>query len=349
MKRAFTGPDAQARYERAGHFLLASIFGNEKSQTWCDKRGVTMTKATSEGIGSAGGFLVPEELENAILDIRDSYGAFRRRACVWPMGSDSSLFPRRIGTAQAFFFGENTSSAAGASTTTNMDAVKLTAKKLGSLVLLSNELNEDSIHAMVDYVANEIAWAMAAKEDDCAFNGDGSSTYGGMRGIGTLANDGFHAKAKVTASNDAFASLTIADMAGLVGAVRASAIPRAAWFMSVYGFAQTAIRLASSGGYLYTGQLDDIATPFFDGFPVIFTQKLPSAASATTGQAMMAFGDMYAAAVLGQRRGLTIAVSDQRYLDTDQIGILVTERFDAVVHDLGDNSNAGSLSVLIAP
>ena len=64
---------------------------------------------------------------------------------------------------------------------------------------------------------------------------------------------------------------------------------------------------------------------------------------------MLAFGDMYAAAVLGQRRGLTIARSDHRYLDTDQIAIRGIERFDAVVHDMGDNSNAGSLAVLVGP
>jgi HK97 family phage major capsid protein len=63
---------------------------------------------------------------------------------------------------------------------------------------------------------------------------------------------------------------------------------------------------------------------------------------------MMAFGDMYAAAVLGQRRGLTIARSEHRYLENDQLAILATERFDAVVHDMGDNTNLGSLAVLVS-
>jgi HK97 family phage major capsid protein len=81
-----------------------------------------------------------------------------------------------------------------------MDGVQLTAKKLAALVTLSSELDEDAIVEMVDYVANEIAWAMASKEDDCAFNGDGTSTYGGMKGVTQLALDGNHAKAKVTAA-----------------------------------------------------------------------------------------------------------------------------------------------------
>ena len=64
---------------------------------------------------------------------------------------------------------------------------------------------------------------------------------------------------------------------------------------------------------------------------------------------MLAFGDMYDGAVLGERRGITLARSPHRYFDMDQIGILGTERFDAVIHDMGDATNLGSLAVLVAP
>ena len=90
-------------------------------------------------------------------------------------------------------------------------------------------------------------------------------------------------------------------------------------------------------------------TPFYLGFPVILTQKLPLSSSSLTGKMMLAFGDMYAGAVLGQRRGITLARSADRYLDQDQIAVLGTERFHTVVHDLGDNSNFGSLAALVAP
>lgn len=353
MQRTFPGntPESYASYQRSGHWLLATLYGNEKARTWCDKNFVAVRKATSEGINSAGGFLVPDELERAILDLRDSFGAFRRRACVWPMGSDSSSFPRRTGTAQAFFFGEGTSAQTNAGTSTNMDQVKLTAKKLGALVLLSSELDEDAIVEMVDYIANELAWALAAKEDDCAFNGDGTSSFGGMRGLAFLINDGNHATAKITAASghNTFATLDNADLGALAGAVRASANSRAAWFVSQTGLGQTFHRLAGASGALQSAIVDGILTPTYNGYPIIVTQKLPLIATTLTGKAMMAFGDMYGAAVLGQRRGLTIKRSDERFLDTDQIGVLCTERFDAVVHDMGDNTLAGSIAVLVAP
>jgi HK97 family phage major capsid protein len=83
------------------------------------------------------------------------------------------------------------------------------------------------------------------------------------------------------------------------------------------------------------------------GFPVILSPKMPLITGSLTGKMMLAFGDMYAGAVLGQRRSITLARSADRYLDQDEIAVLGTERFHAVVHDLGDNTNFGSLAALV--
>lgn len=349
-RRAFPGygPDVEARYQRAGQWLRAAIFGNDNAAAWCEKNGVAIVKAAGETIGTAGGYLVPVDLANAILDLRDSYGAFRRRARIVPMGSDTTSVARRPGGTGAFFVGENT---AATETSATADNINLTAKKIASLIRLSNEIEEDAIVDMVDFVANEIAFAFAVKEDDCAFNGDGTSAYGRMRGIGTIVLDGNHAKAKVTAQSghNTYALLDATDLASIVGSVRASAIPNAAWFASLTCFANTFCRLSGTagGGYLETGMVDGVMTPFYNGFPVILTQKLPLVTSSLSGSMMLAFGDMYAGAALGQRRAITLARSDDRYMDQDQIAILGTQRFHANVHDVGDNTNFGSLAALV--
>lgn len=350
--RAFpgSGPEVEARYERAGQWLLAAIYGNTAAWEWCRNHEVPVRKAQSEGIGAPGGFLVPNQLANAILDLRDMYGAFRRRARVVPMASDNVHVPRRPGGIGATFMGENT----GASETSSLiDNVVLSPKKIGSLVRISSELEQDSISDMVDFIANEIALAFAIKEDDCAFNGDGTSSYGGMVGALSWANDGNHTKAKVIAatSHNTFLTLDTTDLGSLIGAVRAAALPNAAWFCSATCFAQTFCRLGGSagGGYIETRTVDGIDTPFYLGFPVILTQKLPLISTTLTGKGMLAFGDMYLAGCLGQRRTVTMARSPDRYMDQDQIGVLGTERFDAVIHDMGDTSNFGALAVLFAP
>lgn len=346
--RAFPGygPEVEARYQRAAQWLRAALYGNEKAASWCKAQGVLLTRAAGEGIGSAGGFLVPADLARAILDLRDRYGAFRRRALVWPMASDSTSVPRRPGGTSAFFVAEN---AAVSESTANVDQIGLTAKKIGTLVRLPSEIEDDAAVDMVDFIANEIAFAFAAQEDDCAFNGDGTSTYGKMRGLGKIVLDGAHGKAKVTAASghNTFLTLDSTDLANLMAAVRASAIPNAAWYCSLTCFAQTFCRLAGASGYLETAIVDGIRTPLFNGFPVILTQKLPLIATTLSGLVMLAFGDMYLGGVLGQRRAITLARSADRYLDQDQIAVLGTQRFHSVVHDLGDNSNFGALAALV--
>jgi HK97 family phage major capsid protein len=350
-RRAFPGggSETEARYQRAGQWLLAAIYQNEKAASWCKANGVRLVKAAGETIDSSGGFLVPTDLATAILDIRDSYGAFRRRARIVPMASDSTSVPRRPGGTGASFIGEGAS--ASADTGTNVDQISLTAKKIGSLIQISSELEEDSIVDVVDFIANEIGFAFAAKEDDCAFNGDGTSTYGRMRGIGSIVLDGNHSKAKVVAASghNTFLTLDSTDLANLVGSVRAAAIPNSAWYCSQTAFAQTFCRLAGGTGYLPMAESDGVMTPHYLGFPVILTQKLPLISTTLTGKTMLAFGDMYLGGALGQRRGLTLARSDQRYLDQDLIAVLGTERFHTVVHDLGDSNNFGALAALVAP
>lgn len=348
--RAFPGygPDVEARYQRSAQWLLAAVYQNDKAVSWCKANGISLVKAAGETINSGGGFIVPRDLANAILDLRDQYGAFRRTARIVPMASDTTTVPRRPGGTGAFFTAEQQ---ATSETTANADAIDLTVQKLGSLIRLSSELEEDAAVDIVDYVANEIALAFAVKEDDCAFNGDGSSAFGKMRGIGTIVLDGNHNKAKVLAGSghNTFAGIDNTDITNLMGSVRASAIPNASWFCSLTCFATTFVRLAAGGGaaYLATRTVDGIETPFFMGFPVTLTQKMPLVTTSLSGAVMLAFGDMYAGGVLGQRRAIMLARSADRYLDQDQIAVLGTERFDAVIHDLGDNTNFGSLAALV--
>lgn len=344
--RAFPGrgPEVDAQYHRAGQWLRAALFQDEPAAAWCKANGLGIRKAAGEGIGSSGGWLVPSDLAKAILDIRDHYGAFRRRALVWPMASDTTSVVRRTDGSTAYFIGEN---AAATSSTATADVAQLTAKKVGVLINLSSEIEEDASSDMVDYVANEIAYAFSVTEDDCAFNGDGTSTYGTMRGIGSIVLDGFHAKAKVTAVNNTFLTLTSTDLANLVNAVRAAAIPNAAWYCSQTCFSQTFIRLAGGTGYLPMALSDGIMTPHYLGFPVVLTQKLPLVSTTLSGKVMLAFGDMYAGGILGQRRAITLARSSDRYMDVDQIAILGTQRFHTVIHDLGDSTNFGSLAALV--
>jgi HK97 family phage major capsid protein len=90
-------------------------------------------------------------------------------------------------------------------------------------------------------------------------------------------------------------------------------------------------------------------TWFYLGIPISLTPKLPSSTSSITGQCMMLAGDFRLGAAIADRRGIVIRRSEDRYLDSDQIGVIGSERIDIVTSGMGDNTTAGPIVSLVAP
>src|SRR5436305_3129557 len=103
--KAFTGPDAERRAERVGHWFKA-IKGISKSRDWCVEKGIALTKATGESTNVMGGFLAPQDFDAAIIAVRETVGAYRRGADKRPTGSDGQVRPRRINGLNANFVAE---------------------------------------------------------------------------------------------------------------------------------------------------------------------------------------------------------------------------------------------------
>lgn len=345
--RAFLNKDVA---ETMGIWCRAALLNDPRAIAFCRSNDLPLTRAANEGVNSAGGVLVPDDFHAAIINLRELTGAFRGNAEVVPMGRDAMPWPRRTGGLTAYFIAENT---APTESQLGLDNITLTAKKIGVLTRMSTELEEDSAADFGELVASEVAYAFARKEDDCGFNGDGSPTYGGMRGLTVLLIDGNHNAGKVTAASghNTFGTLDATDLAATVAAIPAIALPGAKWFVSQFGFATTFCRLAAVAGGIIVMQ-DEItgrSYPTFLGFPVVITQALPQIATTLTGKVMLLFGDLSLAAAVGDRRVVAVRKSDHRYFDQDQIGVLGTERVDVVAHDVGDNTTAGPIVGLAAP
>jgi HK97 family phage major capsid protein len=327
----------------AGMWFKATILGNAAAQEWCKERGVPIMKAQGEGVDSAGGFLVPEELMANIIVLREQFGVFRQECDVVPMGSDTLNWPRRTGGLTAFFTSENQ---AVTESQASWDNVNLTAKKAAVLTRMSTEIEQDAVVAIADWLVGEMAYAFASKEDDCGFNGDGTSTFGGMRGLTVLAIDGNHnaSKSQAASGHNTFPTVDLVDLTQLMGILPQYALAGAKWYMSQQAFYSIVANLLAKAG----GNRLDILSQGIEkrllGFNVSIAQKLPIVA--TAAKAAMFFGDLTKAAMMGERRGITIKRSDHRYFENDQIGLLGTERFDVNVHDFGDNTTAGPLVAL---
>jgi HK97 family phage major capsid protein len=345
---AFRGERAEERAYIAGQFYAATLFKNERAAEWCKDHGIDtrFNASLSEGTDSAGGFLVPGEVEQTIIDLREEYGVFRQNANVVPMARDTKTVPVRSSGLTAYFVGENAEITASDKA---WKQVELTARKLAALVRYSNELNEDATISIGDDLTREIAYAFAVKEDACGFLGDGTSTYGHITGvINSVAAGSIYT---AITGNTAFSTLDLTDFEAMVGKLPAYPGIQPKWFISKAGWAASMLRLTDAGGGNTAAMLQAGSNGMmFLGYPVVHCQTLNSTLTAQTSAAgVLLFGDLRMAAILGNRRGLAIALSTDRYFEYDQLGIRGVERFDINVHSRGDASNPGAILSMSLP
>jgi len=342
--RAFKGPKAEINAYRAGRFLMATVMDHAESRQWCREHGIEI-RVQTEGVNTSGGYIVPDELEQSIIDLKETYGMFQANAFKMPMGSDHINIPRRSGGVTAYFVGET-----DATTASDMEwnQVELTAKELAALTRVSASLADDAIINVADIIANEMAWAFAKKEDECGLDGDGSSTYGGMTGIRTKFVDGGHTAGydAGTTPCTAWSHITLADeIVTVMALLPAYAIAGAKWFISPAGKAGCFDALALAAGGNTTLQIAAGAQPMFAGYPVVVSAAMPAAP--TNGTVAVLFGDLSLASTIGVRKGITISSSKERYFEYRQIAIQATERFCINNHDIGDTSTAGPVVALV--
>ena len=323
----------------SGQFVLANLFNNSKAKQFCADNGIR--NAMSTGDNTLGGFLVPEPMEAAIMELREQYGVARQNSRVWPMSDSVTIVPKLAGEVTGYYVGENATITASDMT---VQQVKLDAKKLAAMVVVSSELSEDSVISVAEMVSRSVAYTMAVKEDEALFLGDGTSTYGGIVGLaGALA-----AGSLVTAtSNLTFSALTFANFESVVGACKMYSGIQPKWYISNAGWSASMQRLANAAGGVTMAELAGGMSRSFLGYPVVVSQVLNSALTGTTATRACYFGDLTMGSYLGTRRGISIALDSSRYFELDQVAIKATQRFDINVHDRGTASASGGIIGLV--
>lgn len=349
--RNFEGTEEQKKLKayQWGCFMLGGVMGLTKYADKLKEMGIVIQKAQAENVNTAGGVLVPIELDNYIVDLREKYGVFRRNSRVTPMTRDVMEFPRRTSGLTAAFAAE---AAALSESSKAWDSITLTAKKLTALAKMSVELMEDAIINVGDDLAGEIAYAFSQKEDDCGFNGDGTSTYGGIYGVNpkikaTVGATTTSAGGVTVASGNLMSEVTLADLHDLVGRLPEYADgPNTKWYCSRFFWSNVLEKLARAAGGVTAAEVRGSGARTALGYPVEVSQVFPK--TDTNSQILCLFGDLTKATTFGDRRQTTISISDQAYWANDQVGIKGTERFDIVCHDVGTATAAGPVVALQA-
>lgn len=307
-----------------------------------------LSKDMSEGVSSAGGVLVPDELKRILIDLLPKYGKFRANALRFPIGGGFTTVPQITSDLTVYCPAEGVGPTKSAPT---FKAIKLTPRNLMALVAVSMELDEDSLVGLGEILGTSFIRSMAKKEDLIGFLGDGTETYFGMTGIvgqfhkisDTVSSiAGLHIQ--ITAG--AWSALVIGDFERTIALLPEEFDDNAKWYVNKRFFYQVMYALADSTGAANMFEiLSGRREKFFMGYPVEFTSVLPGTASGD--QIVAVLGDLKMGAYLGERRDLRIERSDQAYFGVGQVGFRASERIDINVFGCGDTTNPGPIVGLI--
>lgn len=331
--KAFQGPDAERNAFVSGQFMLANAFGNANATRWCNTNGLQVSNVMTTGDNSKGGFFVPDEMSQTLIRLREERGIFPQFANRVPMGADIIRIPRLLADVTAYWVGEGVEITA--SDVTLGDA-ELMARKLGALTKVSSELDEDAVVEIGDMITLSMAYAQADKIDEAGFNGDGTSTYGGVVGL----KNALHANAiqDAASGNTGATSLDLADWESTVGKLPQYPGSTPRWFMnSAVYYASPMSLMNAAGGNTNVTLANGIQKPMFLGFPVEFVQVMPSTTGASVSTILAYFGDLRLGSSYGVRRSVRTEVSVERFFELDLIAIKSTERIAINNHERGDS------------
>lgn len=330
--QAFKGPDAEKDAYIAGQVILAGMFGSEPAQRFCQQNGLQVNGLMSSSDNAKGGFIVPDEMSQTLIRIREERGVFPQFANRIPMGADIIRIPRLLTDVTAYWTGEGVEITAS-------DAVigeaELMARKLSALTKVSSELDEDAVIDIGDMITQSMGYAMADKIDDAAFNGDGTSTYGGVLGIKNALDS--NAISVALSGNVGASTLDLVDFENALAIYPqyAGASPR--WFMHSAVYYSSAFALMNAaGGNTNVTLSNGVPTMMFLGFPVTFTQVMTSTTGSAVSTILAYFGDLRLGSAYGVRRSVRTEVTMDRYFENDLIGIKCTERVAINIHERGD-------------
>jgi HK97 family phage major capsid protein len=300
---------------------------------WFKKVANGVFKYGGEKVNTEGGFLVPDNIAQAIHDVRERVGVFRQYANVVNFSGSSHIrVPKRTSGATVTWTNENT---AATESQAAYDQITLNPKKLFVIVRASSELVEDSAF-LGDWLTNEIAFDLESAIEKAAWQGDGTSTYKGIAGLNTAGLATGASVTLPTSGTDTWAEVAATDLATIIYNLPAKFHANAAWYVhpQFWGLAMSRLAAAAGAPQYVDGEL------FYMGYPVRLVHWAYSGAATTTDFTDLiigGFGDLYSAAMLGEVRGVEVKRSDSRYMDLDQVTFAGSARCDIVWHDLGNS------------
>lgn len=320
-------------FKSASHFYNDVIKAEKQGKSETLKQWETAVSKTAgymeEGDLSQGGYLVPTEISNNIIEKTLEMAIVRPRATIQPMGSNRLEIPADVDADHSSnYFGGITiyrPGEGGQKTATNpvVGKIGLQLHKLVGLCHVTDELLGDSVIALESYLTRKFGQAIAFVEDDDFLNGTGAN----------MAVGAFHASnpslITVTAVGGQGAATIIAEnIAAMWARLYPAGQANAIWIANIETFPQLfSMGLAVGAGgipvWMPAGGIAGKPYETLMGRPLIYSEKMQ--ALGTAGDIGLADFSQY---LIGERGGLQMASSIHLKFDYDMTSFRFVLRYD---------------------
>lgn len=263
---------------------------------------------------------LPTEYAGEIVELVSEYGQARRYCTVYPAGGGTFNLPK-LKTSPAF--GLIAMSAAAGEKKPALEFVEFVLKKWGGLVILPNELDEDSIVGLGQFIARYAAREMAKMEDVVVFTADGTATYGSLKGL-LVEQDAAATRVVMAAGKTKISDATLANLRAMRAKVATAVLGRSAYYFHP-SMEQLLCSFNSAGDKPYIA--NGLNGASLDGFPIRWVDTFPVySEDASIDTVFGAFGDL-TFLYLATRGGMRFDTSKDFAFSTDEIVVRALERF----------------------
>ena len=265
-----------------------------------------------EGTDSAGGYLVPTEYDERLIEKLEQENILRRLGTVIQTSGERKI--NVAATKPTASWVEESGELVFRDPT--FSQIMLDGFKLSTATKVSEELLADNQYDLEGFLIRSFGQAIANAEEDAFINGNGSS-----KPTGILDATGGGQVAVTAASSTA---ITADEIIELVYSLKRPYREHAAFIMADSTLAKVRKLKDGCGTYLWQASLTENEPDRLLGFPVYTSAYMPAIAA---GNSVIAFGD-FSYYNIGDRGTRSFAALHELYAGVGQVAFVAKERVD---------------------
>lgn len=278
-----------------------------------NKSSFEIQNALQVGTDGEGGYLVPDEFETTLVQALEEENIFRQLAKVITTSSGDRKIPVVATKGTASWVDEEGQIP---ESDDSFGQVAIGAYKLGTMIKVSEELLNDSIFNLEQYIAREFARRIGSKEEEAFFIGDGTGKPTGIFNATGGANLGLTAVSST--------AITVDELLDLFYALKSPYRKNATFLMNDTTVKAIRKLKDNNGQYLWQPSITAGTPDTILNRPIKTSAYVPTISA---GAKTIAFGD-FSYYWVADRQGRAFKRLNELYAATGQVGFMATQRVD---------------------